>query len=294
MSKFSNALADQLALLNKPVVTAIDVYRAIDEMHLPENREGLYLRQTKPEEHHYTKYAKQLFGRHGISPTPRQGVWRVSTIPALLPEEMVCLSDPFLYVSHLSAMRTWQLTNRIPKALTFTRLRAALIKEKLLADCPPQWPQPVIPLTTRNIGRFSDLNIEATIAIMETKTPSPTIELGGSHTRVTTQAATFVDMIKKPSLCGGMNHVLDIFDQEYRQRGRRLHSDVVRLIDADDTPAIVKVRAGYILSERLGMTSETIDRWTHYAARGGSRKLDPERGYKPTFSEKWMISLNVE
>ena len=56
---------------------------------------------------------------------------------------------------------------------------------------------------------------------------------------------------------------------------------------------IAKVRAGYILSELLETEHPAIERWEQFAQRGGSRKLDPEGDYLPSFSERWMISLNV-
>ena len=90
-----------------------------------------------------------------------------------------------------------------------------------------------------------------------------------------------------------MGHVLEIFDSLYKSRGQKFHEEVVAIIDEEAVSPIVKVRGGYVLSERLGLKHPVIESWTKFAARGGSRKLDPERSYLPTFSEKWMIWINA-
>ena len=293
MSKLIDELAKRLKVLDKPVVTAIDVYRAIDELHKIENRSGLYLRRDEPTVEDYSKYADQLSISVGMIRGARKGTWRIISKPSLSPEEMICLSDPYSHVAYLSAMRVWQLTNRIPDKIIFSRIHSSLVKQKMLEEFPSSWPQPILPITNRNIGRFRDVDYTPLISISETKAPSTSTDLGGSYTRVTTQASTFVDMLTKPVLCGGMGHVLEIFDSLYKSRGQKLHEEVVAIIDEEAVSPIVKVRGGYVLSERLGLKHPVIESWTKFAARGGSRKLDPERSYLPTFSEKWMISINA-
>ncbi len=293
MSKFIERLAENLKALDRPVVTAIDVYRVVDELHAPEHRSGLYLRRDIPTEEDYIKYARRLSAFTGLVPGARKGTWRVTSRPALTPEEMVCLSDPYSHVSYLSAMRIWQLTNRIPSKITFSRMHPSLVKQRMLEDFPASWPQPILPVSGKNISRFLDVDLTSLVQISETKIPSVSTNLGGSYTRVTTQAATFVDMLAKPVLCGGMGHVLEVFDTHYLNRGSKMHKEVISILDGENIAPIVKVRAGYILSERLGIENQVIESWAKFAARGGSRKLDPEHQYMPTFSEKWMISLNV-
>ena len=56
---------------------------------------------------------------------------------------------------------------------------------------------------------------------------------------------------------------------------------------------IDKVRAGYILEERLALSNEVIDSWAQYAQRGGSRKLDATAEYIPQWSDKWCLSINT-
>ncbi len=96
----------------------------------------------------------------------------------------------------------------------------------------------------------------------------------GRPIRVSTIGRTFLEMLKNPELCGEINHVLDVFE-EYGEKHIRLITDD---IDKNGTP-IIKVRAGYILDELLNVKSEVIEKWSSFAQRGGSRKLDPKSEY---------------
>ncbi|MGU3594103.1 hypothetical protein ACLBYF_33910, partial [Methylobacterium brachiatum] len=98
----------------------------------------------------------------------------------------------------------------------------------------------------------------------------------------------FVQMLDNPELCGGMNHVIETWEN---------HSDIYldAIVSAvEDAPTdIIRIRAGYILSERIGVYDPRIESWKRFAQRGGSRKLDPSSPYEAVFSEDWMISLNI-
>jgi predicted transcriptional regulator of viral defense system len=109
--------------------------------------------------------------------------------------------------------------------------------------------------------------------------------------RVATIGRTFLDMIREPELCGGIYHVLEVY-AEYAQRYLRL---IVDVIDRHGSK-IDKVRAGYILDERLELphANSTIESWRALVQRGGSRKLQANAPYSSRFSEKWCLSINIE
>ena len=81
---------------------------------------------------------------------------------------------------------------------------------------------------------------------------------------------------------------MDVWENEASQWVQ----EIAAAIDQLDVK-IVKVRAGYILSEVMDIDQTALKKREKFAQRGGSRKLDPDAEYAPEFSERWMISINV-
>jgi len=221
-------------------------------------------------------------------------VCRVVGVPDVPPEELCCLVDPWCYVSHLSAMQRWGLTNRNPLALHLSRPAKPLWRERAkeevrgeYADLEPgqEAPQPrervTFPATLR--GRA----LEA----FEPSFFGRNIAVPDSAARIATVGQTFRDTVHEPALCGGMSHVLEVWEEH----AETYLDDIVEAMNAPDLKVskIALLRAGYILSERLDIEDPRVEAWTAFAERGGSRKLDPERPYETMHSERWMLSLNV-
>lgn len=220
----------------------------------------------------------------------RSSVWRVTQATrAGSAEEVACIADPFAYVSHLSAMQKYNLTERSPRALHLTTPRsdlwAALRNERVRDDLPniDEIDKPLL-----NRPSFKEFVRRRPVVVHRTSQPWMAVRLSGEQTRITSVGQTFADMITAPGLCGGMRHVLDVWEREADQ----WLTEIVEAVDQLNSK-IAKVRAGYILSEVLGYEDPTIARWESYAQRGGSQRLDPEAEYLPEFSERWMLSINV-
>ena len=220
----------------------------------------------------------------------RSGVWRVTqSTRAGSAEEVACIADPFAYVSHLSAMQRYGLTDRSPQALHLTTpkrpLWNALRDERLQKDLPDldEIERPVL-----NKPGFKDTIRRRPIVVHVSSHPSTPSPVSGEETRITSIGQTFADMLAEPQLCGGMRHVLDVWENEAVQ----WVPEIIAAIDQLDSK-IAKVRAGYILSEVMDIDNPALHKWEQFAQRGGSRKLDPDAEYAPEFSERWMISINV-
>lgn len=210
-----------------------------------------------------------------------------------LEEEIACSVDPFTYLSHLSAMAYHGLTDRIAQTIFLSspapKKWRSFAKKRMGRDFhdylgayygsgfPKLTRISMDKIGRRRVTRFASLHPGAFKSIKD------------ERLRVSTIGRTFFDMIKTPDLCGGIYHVLDVF-KEYAKRYLEL---IISEIDRHGGP-IDKVRAGYVLEELCGLSHPIIESWVAYAQRGGSRKLDPDEEYRPVYSERWCLSINVD
>ncbi len=207
-------------------------------------------------------------------------------------EDVCCAIDPFCYISHLSAMEYHGLSNRIPVKLYLSspggKQWTEYGKDKMKKDLKDSYQDYIdnkMPKLLRTklkkigrkeIQRFGSLHLGAYKSVQD------------RTMRVATIGRTFLDMLRNPELCGGINHVLEVYT-EHAEAYTRLIIDEIE----QHGSSIDKVRAGYILDERLKIKSNTVESWASYAQRGGSRKLDASSEYIPEWSDKWSLSLNV-
>lgn len=208
-------------------------------------------------------------------------------------EELVCSIDPFCYLSHISAMQYHGLTNILPKILYATTYehrtwneKARSYMESQLQDDASEYFELGFPqLIRRHPDKIGDKNLN----FIQSKQYGSYIVHPDTKVRVASVGRTFLDALKRPELCGGMSHVLDMFEEHGATHVKLIVNEVDRHGSAVD-----KMRAGYILEEICHVKdNDIIQSWVQFAQRGGSRKLDPHEAYWNTYSEKWMISINA-
>lgn len=296
--KILKAITLAIGELEQPVVTSYQLGLIMFNLYKAKNYKGesiASLQKQYPDSRTYNKTLGQL-QEEGIL-TSYKGLPEKSAFSLLgrshdSVEDIACTVDPFCYISHLSAMEYHGLTNRIPNKLFISspppkqwivyadEKMAKDLKEDLVIYNQNNMPKlrrtRLEKIDRKEIHRFSSVHWGAYKNVK------------GRTMRVSTIGRTFLDMLRNPELCGGINHILEVFD-DHAENYLRL---VVDEIHQHGAP-IDKVRAGYILDERLGLAFEEMKDWLKSAQRGGSRKLDASSEYEHVWSEKWCLSLNV-
>jgi predicted transcriptional regulator of viral defense system len=295
--KLELALTLSLGELSEPVVTRYRLGVILHQLYIAKAFQGEPLNRLAREFAGVTEFnhALRLLEASGIlksHPNFPKKAYRLLGRKEESAEEAACAIDPFCYVSHLSAMSHHGLTNRLPVKLFLStpdprrwKEEAQKQMEKELGDEFETYLSAGLPTLTRlsmtrigqtEVHRFHSLHWGAYKNVR------------GKTIKVSTIGRTFLDMLRNPELCGGMHHVIEVFEEH----ASLYLSAIVGEIDQHGGP-IDKVRAGYILEERMGLEDSAFEKWMEFVARGGSRKLDPSEEYQPQWSSKWCLSLNL-
>lgn len=283
-----SSVAGALALINEPALSSYDVGRLVFSCVPRPSRPA----QSKAM---YEQVLTALKGVRLLTPIPAstpETAYLLFGSTKAAPDEIMCSLDPFAYVSHLSAMEYHGLTDRFSKIVYMTtppatdwRRQAQARMERDLGSRLEDYKRSGLPRLTRpQITNIGHTNIEfherSQFGAFRNVTESPL--------RVATLGRVFLDMLREPRLCGGIQHVLDI----YRKEAKRYLKLIVDEIGRHGQP-IDKVRAGFVITEVCQLDSPVVGEWEKLAQRGGSRKLDAENEYAPVYSERWQLSINV-
>lgn len=296
--RLSDACGDMLSQARQPIITRYQLLLSIAQVAHRRSYNGasIYALKEQPTDADYRRVIDQLVADDKLTPDPEfpASVYIVNNLPVVSASDVCCLADPFCYVSHLSAMEHYGLTERIPDALHITRPIPVLwskMAEQAVEKARAELGSTLEKLRNVRVRHyaFPDVVRRRPIAVHETKNPGPCIEERGSFTRIAKIELVFSGMLTEPNLCGGMPHVLEVWQERARDHLDRIVGTIDQL-----QSSIAKVRAGYILTELLGVSNPVVEGWRRFAQRGGSRLLDPTRPYAPVFSEAWMISLNTD
>lgn len=282
-----------IELHEKPTVSKYELIGYIYKLYRDRSFQGLSIGKISLQEPDYrvvNRNIDELKNKKIISQHLGLPIYFITSRKKPTAQQYLCSINPFCYLSYLSAMEWYGITDRMPHTIDATTCIPShyreLIYQQILKDFPNinSHQQLTIPRVT-NIPSFDGKKFQLHQS-SSYKQPKEIVDTGG--VRVASLGDTFLDMLKKPNLCGGFEHVLEVFE-EYAEDNLAL---LVRTIDKKGT-GMDKARAGYILEEICGLSHRTINQWKNTVQRGGSRKLVPENEYKDVYSETWCISVNI-
>lgn len=205
-------------------------------------------------------------------------------------EEIICSIFPYGYISYLSAMSWYSITDRIPKVVYYTTCTKDEWKRRYLSESIDRtglhsFAKDLIPAFPTSGEYFGEK-----VYISTTKNYRDPRE-GESGVRVQDIGELFLCMLKKPQWCGGTHHVVNTF-MEY---GPVFKKKIINYTEKYGS-AIDKARIGFMLETVLGIYSEKIEIWKSESRneRGSSRILFAGENFSKVYSPEWSISINVE
>ncbi|WP_426248406.1 type IV toxin-antitoxin system AbiEi family antitoxin domain-containing protein [Pseudomonas sp. TWR3-1-1] len=206
-------------------------------------------------------------------------------------QETVCTIYPYAYLSKISAMEWYGITDKIPKVIRITSCSPTLWRTKSLADLriensPFLEPMHFIPKYPKN----ANISGKEIIVSTETDYIEP-VTVRNSPVKVSSIGKTFIDMLRAPSECGGIDHVIDT----YIEYGKKYSSAIIKSLK-DHGRKIDIARTGFALQKISGVDHPQLTEWQleSQRSRGSSKILVPGEPFSSIFDADWSLSLNAE
>ena len=215
------------------------------------------------------------------------------------PYELICYKQP-VYISFLSAMVLHGITDRRSNTIWATKSSSTEFYQQTKSVMHLQRLAEITGLTLEYL-HTQIINMHNTplltrvnkrpLRYVTSKKFNPDFYTSTGGYNLATIGKTFLDMVDHPDFCGGIDHVI----QCYENHGKNYSSQIINTAN-QFASKISKCRIGYLLEEMCGIeNNKTLNKWAHEdAQRGGTRKLYAANNYSPNYSERWCISINIE
>jgi len=209
----------------------------------------------------------------------------------LSPIELIFPLFPYAYLTHLSAMRHYSITDRIPKKIQIEipsrpKWKALLTEDIKKMDVSAKDKDIILKYLPR-YPKSDEIYFKKRILVSSIRTPLPYLTLDNG-VRVVEIGALFVEMINNPKECGGIEHVMDVF-QEY---GLIFKKKIYKV--ALESSLIAQARIGFIFEQILEQSDPEILKMKsrNKDLRGGSRVFLTGEDFSNIINIEWNLSLN--
>lgn len=299
---FSEALFDDFNLSKKTAISRQELYNSFLEIWSKKEYKNIKISDLRYNSKHYKKKFKSVLQELASHPQlksigddthgPTYFI-NLNKSPLNI-YKIICDIYPIGYISYLSAMEFHKLIpSRNHQIICFTTIDRKSWKE-VFYNVITEINYPFFKDTYQHdlldlIPRFptEEKYLDNDLIVFTTK------HLHGHETqqdlRVRELPFLFLDMVRSPQYCGGVETVLNVF----KKYANLLLEDILEISQTHGTN-IDKARIGFILDEVLNIQHPIIEKWKTLMVgqRGGSRKFVAYRTFEPRFSETWNISLN--
>lgn len=216
-------------------------------------------------------------------------------------DKIICAIYPFGYLAYLSAIQHYKLASYKTSSIYFVCPSRSEWKTnclKRLKKTLPEWndKDKGVPLF------YADLNdliptypVEEQILgsqfILFNQKKSANFEVW-KDVRVEYIIDLYVDMLRNPQFCGGLEEVIKIYNNTIDG----YLDAIVSFLNSDAGTQIDRARFGFICQKYLHINHPAFEQWREEQKnkRGGSRKLVASLEFDPVFDEDWNISINHE
>lgn len=299
---FSEALIDTFIASKKTAISKQELYDFFLEMWENKEYKGIKISDLRYNSKYYKKKFKNVLRELESYPQIKcigddslGSSYLINlTISPLNISKLICDLYPLGYISYLSAMQFHKLINtKNHNSVLYTTVDRKIWKN-IFYDVVSKNDYPFFSDTYHHdlmdlIPRFptEEKYLDHDLVVFTTK------NLQGYETlndiRVRQLPFLFLDMVRTPQYCGGVETVLSVF----KKYSKLLLEDILDITQSEGTN-IDKARIGFILDEILNIKHPTIDEWktTMVDRRGGSRKFIAYLPFESRFSATWNISLN--